>query len=201
MPIKVRPFESKSTIWLLIKVCNQYEYKRSQLLLLMNFSLIYPNQHSLEAALMLRKVLKMYDLTRSYTCKEGEGYHWGRWLWIIALTDPRILQRWFDDLTAILANLLTGYDTGLDLSAHQKKVGKHKSRTSWKGKKWCSHIISQLFSRYVIPVYDLEEMKEFARQFSANLAPQFLGPVFKILKLQPSSWLCKDRVIHLCLTF
>ena len=58
-----------------------------------------------------------------------------------------------------------------------------------------------IFSRYGIPGYVGDEVTEFAKYFSTNVAPRFLGPVCKTLNLSPSGWFCTDRVIHLCLDY
>ena len=46
-----------------------------------------------------------------------------------------------------------------------------------------------------------EEVKEFAKYFSQNVAPQFLGPICETLNLRPSGQFCTDRVVHYCLNF
>lgn len=61
--------------------------------------------------------------------------------------------------------------------------------------------MTRLFSRYGIPNYAEEEVKEFAKYFSQNVAPSFLGPVCETLNLRPSGQFCTDRVVHLCLSF
>ena len=61
--------------------------------------------------------------------------------------------------------------------------------------------MSRLFSRYLIPSYTEDKAKEFSKNFSKNVAPQLLGPVYEALNLQLSGRFCTDCVIHICLTF
>ena len=71
----------------------------------------------------------------------------------------------------------------------------------WKVKKWAVQIMSRLFSRYGMPNYAEDEVKEFAKYFSTTVAPRFLGPVCETLNLRPSGQFCTDRVVHLCLSY
>lgn len=61
--------------------------------------------------------------------------------------------------------------------------------------------MTRLFSRYGIPNYAEEEVKEFAKYFSLHVAPSFLGPICETLSLRPSGQFCTDRVVHYCLNF
>jgi len=204
------------------KVCKRYEYKSREQrgplneIVEKSFPLLLPlairlsdlNQHSLEAALMLKQVLKIFWSSTQFYLPGGRGGNIGgdgsdsaSSPSASALTDPRILQPWFDVLTAVLAKPLPEADTGLEPRGQPTTVDERNAWPWWKVKKWSVQIMSRLFSRYGIPSYAEDEVKEFARHFSANVAPQFLGPVCETLNLRPSGRFCTDRVVHLCLTF
>jgi len=191
------------------KVCKRYEYKSREqrgplneivqasfpLLLPLAQRLSAPDQHSLEAALMLKQILKIFWSSTQFYLPGGRGDG------SPALADPRVLQPWFDILTAVLAKPLPEAETGLEPRGQPTSVEERNAWPWWKAKKWSVQIMSRLFSRYGIPSYAEEEVKEFARHFSQNVAPQFLGPVCETLNLRPSGLFCTDRVVHLCLTF
>eukprot|EP00957_Ditylum_brightwellii_P057061 4324632-Ditylum_brightwellii.AAC.1 len=111
------------------------------------------------------------------------------------------MQPWFDVLKAVLSKTLPEASTGQEPRNQPTSVEERNAWPWWKVKKWSVQIMSRLFSRYGIPSYAEDEVKEFARHFSVNVAPQFLGPVCETLNLRPSGQFCTDRVVHLCLTF
>lgn len=180
------------------KVCKRYEYKSKDqrgplneivdaafpLLLPMGQKLVL--EQSIEAAMMLKQILKIFwSSTQFYLPgREGAGSLNAR---------PERLQLWFDIVTQALQKPLL--DQPADLEARN-------AWPWWKVKKWAVQIMSRLFSRYGIPAYaDDQAGKEFAVYFSQTVAPQFLGPVCETLNLRPTGQFCTDRVVHLCLTY
>lgn len=198
------------------KVCKRYEYKskdqRGPLndIVQASFPMLLPlgqqlvQQHSLEEAMMLKQILKIFwSSTQFYLPgrepgnSEGETTNngGGDGTSSIGLARPDLLQPWFDILTAALKKVLPEADQPTDLEARN-------AWPWWKVKKWAVQIMSRMFSRYGFVSYaDDQPAKEFARYFSTVVAPQFLGPVCETLNIRPSGQFCTDRVVHLCLTF
>ena len=206
------------------KVCKRYEYKSKEqrgplneivratfpLLLPLGRELSAQNQHSLEAAMMLKQILKIFwsstqfylpgssSSTSTTTTQNGDSQD------TVALARPEQLQPWFDILTRALQKPLPEDSTGLEPRGQPVDVDARNAWPWWKVKKWAVQIMSRLFSRYGIPSYadeDEPDSKTFALYFSRTVAPQFLGPVFETLNLRPTGQFCTDRVLHLCLTF
>jgi hypothetical protein len=198
------------------KVCKRYEYKSKDqrsplneivkaafpLLLPLGQELCKETVHSLEAAMMLKQILKIFwSSTQFYlpgssdTATSDNNNNLG-------LASPDNLQPWFDIVTRALQKPLYEASTGLEPCGQPIDVDARNAWPWWKVKKWAVQIMSRLFSRYGIPSYaDDEEGKRFALYFSQTVAPQFLGPVCETLNLRPTGQFCTDRVVHLCLTF
>ena len=223
------------------KVTKRYEYKSREqrgplndivvqafpLLLPLGQHLSNPNsqQHSLEAAMMLKQILKIFwsstqfylpnisanpststPTTTTNTSNgdnnENNNTNSSDHSSSIGLARPEQLQPWFDILTNALKKPLPEASTGLEPVNQPTDVDGRNAWPWWKVKKWAVQIMSRLFSRYGIPSYaDDAYAKEFAMYFSQYVAPQFLGPIFDTLNLRPTNQFCTDRVLHLCLTF
>lgn len=192
------------------KVCKRYEYKSKEqrgplneivaqsfpLLLPLAQRLSVPDEHSLEAAMMLKQILKIFWSSTQFYLPGGDGKDPSP-----ALTHPESMQPWLDILQRALIKPLPEASTGLPPLNQPTSVEERNAWPWWKVKKWAVQIMSRLFSRYGIPSYAEDDAKEFARYFSQNVATQFLGPVCEILNLRPSGQFCTDRVVHLCLTY
>lgn len=192
------------------KVCKRYEYKSREqrgplneiviksfpLLLPLAQTLSGPNEHSLEGAMMLKQILKIFWSSTQFYLPAGPNNPDGTVASTPspALANPDAMGPWFDVLKAVLSKPLP----------EESQPASKEERNAWpwwKCKKWAAQIMTRLFSRYGIPNYAEEEIKEFAKYFSANVAPQFLGPVCETLNLRPSGQFCTDRVVHYCLNF
>mmetsp|Transcript_6423 Transcript_6423/g.12103 ORF Transcript_6423/g.12103 Transcript_6423/m.12103 type:complete len:1045 (-) Transcript_6423:2118-5252(-) len=186
------------------KVCKRYEFKPREhrgplneivaqsfpLLLPLARRLCDPGENSVEAAMMLKQILKIFwSSTQFYL--PGDSY--GNSI-TPCLSNPHAMQPWFDVLHFSLAKPLPE-----EIQPHS--VDERNSWPWWKVKKWAAQIMARLFSRYGIASYAEDEAKDFANFFSQNVAPQFLGPVCDTLNLRPTGQFCTDRVVHLCLTF
>jgi hypothetical protein len=197
------------------KVCKRYEYKSKEqrgplneiveasfpLLLPLAQQLSADNQHSLEAAMMLKQILKIFWSSTQFYLPGNHGGGPGNTAGF-SLTNPEQLQPWFDILTRSLQKVLPEAATGLEPREQPVDIDARNAWPWWKVKKWAVQIMSRLFSRYGIPSYaDDDEAKNFALHFSQSVAPLFLGPVCETLNLRPSGNFCTDRVVHLCLTF
>lgn len=199
------------------KVCKRYEYKskneRGPLndIVTISFPMLLPlgqslvQQHSLEAAMMLKQILKIFwSSTQFYLPGQEQSQETGENpnSSSIGLARPDILQPWFDILTAALAKPLPEASTGLEPMGQPTDVEARNAWPWWKVKKWAVQIMSRMFSRYGFTSFaDDEPAKEFARYFSSIVAPQFLGPVCETLNLRATGQFCTDRVVHLSLTF
>lgn len=198
------------------KVCKRYEYKSREqrgplneivmrsfpLLLPLAGRLSGPDEHSLEAAMMLKQILKIFWSSTQFYLPSGnnaDGSASGSPS--PALANPNAMEPWFEILRAVLTKPLPEASTGLEPRGQPTTKEERNAWPWWKVKKWAAQIVTRLFSRYGIPNYAEEEVKEFARYFSANVAPSFLGPVCETLNLRPSGQYCTDRVVHLCLNF
>ena len=192
------------------KICKRYEYKsrdqRGPLneIVAQSFSLLLPlaqrlsnpNEHSLEAALMLKQILKIFwSCTQFYLPGTADGSL------APTLGNPQEMQPWFEVLQVALSKPLPEASTGQEPLNQPTAVDERNAWPWWKVKKWSVQIMTRLFSRYGIPSHAEDEVKEFAKYFSQNVAPQFLGPVCETLNLRPSGQFCTDRVVHLCLTY
>ena len=196
------------------KVCKRYEYKSREqrgplnqivlgsfpLLLPLAQRLSGPDEHSLEAAMMLKQILKIFwSATQFYL--PGGGAANGTGAAAPALANPTAMEPWFAVLQAVLTKKLPEASTGLEPKGQPTTKEERNAWPWWKVKKWAAQIMTRLFSRYGIPNYAEDEVKEFARYFSQNVAPSFLGPVCETLNLRPSGQFCTDRVVHFCLNF
>jgi hypothetical protein len=192
------------------KVCKRYEYKSKEqrgplneivmqsfpLLLPLAQRLSVPEEHSLEAAMMLKQILKIFWSSTQFYLPGGDGKDPSP-----ALSNPESMQPWLDVLQLTLVKPLPEASTGLEPRNQPTTVEERNAWPWWKVKKWAVQIMSRLFSRYGIPSYAEADAKEFAKFFSQNVATQFLGPVCETLNLRPSGQFCTDRVVHLCLTY
>ena len=192
------------------KVCKRYEYKSKEqrgplneivmqsfpLLLPLAQRLSLPDEHSLEAAMMLKQILKIFWSSTQFYLPGGDGKEPSP-----ALANPESMQPWLDILQLTLVKPLPEASEGLEPRNQPTSVEERNAWPWWKVKKWAVQIMSRLFSRYGIPSYAEADAKEFARYFSQNVATQFLGPVCETLNLRPSGKFCTDRVVHLCLTY
>ena len=225
------------------KVTKRYEYKSREQrgplneIVVQAFPLLLPlgqhlsnannQQHSLEAAMMLKQILKIFwSSTQFYLPNISSPTNTTNHVngdsntlsanstttsdqqspsdnsSSIGLARPEQLQPWFDILTNALKKPLPEASTGLEPHHQPTDIDGRNAWPWWKVKKWAVQIMSRLFSRYGIPSYaDDESTKEFAIYFSQQVAPQFLGPIFDTLNLRPTNQFCTDRVLHLCLTF
>jgi importin-7 len=203
------------------KVTKRYEYKSKEqrgplneivaqafpLLLPLGQHLSNPQEHSLEAAMMLKQILKIFWSSTQFYLPSLEATATGGAdtdpsTSSIGLARPEQLQPWFDILTTALKKPLPEAATGLEPREQPTDVDARNAWPWWKVKKWAVQIMSRLFSRYGIPSYaDDDHAKDFALYFSQSVAPQFLGPVCETLNLRPAGQFCTDRVVHLCLTF
>ena len=211
------------------KVCKRYEYKSREqrgplnsivqatfpLLLPLGRELSAENQHSLEAAMMLKQILKIFWSSTQFYLPGSHEHPATTTAAAAAAADataasaanlarPEQLQPWFDILARALKKPLPEDSTGLEPRGQPVDVDARNAWPWWKVKKWAVQIMSRLFSRYGIPSYadeDDPESKTFAFYFSRTVAPQFLGPVFDTLNLRPTGQFCTDRVVHLSLTF
>jgi len=192
------------------KVCKRYEYKSKEqrgplneivarsfpLLLPLAQRLSIPEEHSLEAAMMLKQILKIFWSSTQFYLPGGDGKDPSP-----ALSNPESMQPWLDILQRALVKPLPEASTGQPPLNQPTNIEERNAWPWWKVKKWAVQIMSRLFSRYGIPSYAEDDAKEFARFFSQNVATQFLGPVCETLNLRPSGQFCTDRVVHLCLTY
>mmetsp|Transcript_3164 Transcript_3164/g.3583 ORF Transcript_3164/g.3583 Transcript_3164/m.3583 type:complete len:1068 (+) Transcript_3164:211-3414(+) len=193
------------------KVCKRYEYKSKEqrgplneivaaafpLLLPLAQRLSSSDENSLEAAMILKQILKIFwSSTQFYLPGGGANGEPSP-----ALKDPTSMQPWLDILQQALVKKLPEGGTGLEPQGQPTSIEERNAWPWWKVKKWAVQIMSRLFSRYGIPTYAEEDSKVFAQYFSQNVATQFLSPVCETLNLRPSGQFCTDRVIHLCLTY
>ena len=192
------------------KVCKRYEYKSREQrgplngIVMQSFPMLLPlaqrlsivEEHSLEAAMMLKQILKIFWSSTQFYLPGGDGKDPSP-----ALTNPDSMQPWFDILQRALVKPLPEAASGLEPRNQPTTVEERNAWPWWKVKKWAVQIMSRLFSRYGIPNYAEADAKEFAKYFSQNVATQFLAPVCETLNLRPSGAYCTDRVVHLCLTY
>jgi hypothetical protein len=202
------------------KVCKRYEFKprdqRGPLnqIVSASFPLLLPlaqqlsneNQHSLEAALMLKQILKIFwSSTQFFLPGTSTETNNGVIItYAVSLANPEHIQPWFDILTKALKKPLPEDSTGQEPRGQPLDIDARNAWPWWKVKKWAVQIMSRWFSRYGIPAHapdDEPEAQQFAAYFSNDVAPQFMGPVFDTLNLRPTGQFCTDRVLHLCLTF
>jgi len=193
------------------KVCKRYEYKSKEqrgplneivkqsfpLLLPLAQRLSQPEEHSLEAAMMLKQILKIFWSSTQFYLPGADGENGSS----PALTSPESMQPWFDVLQVALKKPLPEASSGQEPRNQPTTVEERNAWPWWKVKKWAVQIMSRLFSRYGMPSYADDDAKDFATFFSQNVATQFLGPVCETLNLRPSGQFCTDRVVHLCLTY
>lgn len=187
------------------KVCKRYEFKpREQrgplnqivsisfpLLLPLAQRLVSTNDYSIEAAMMLKQILKIFwSSTQFYLPGNGEELIQG----VPSLSNPQAMQPWFNVLSQALARPISE-------EILPSSLDERNAYPWWKVKKWSVQIMSRFFSRYGIPAYAEDEAKVFAQYFSNNVAPFYLQYVCETLNLRGTGRFCTDRVVYLCLTF
>lgn len=186
------------------KICKRYEYKSKDqrgplndivsqsfpLLLPLAQRLSNPNEHSLEAALMLKQILKIFWSSTQFYLPSGGP-----------MSSPESIQPWFEVIRLVLVKSLPENDTGLEPRGQPTSKEERNQWPFWKVKKWAIQIVSRLFSRYGMPAYAEDEAKLFAQHFATNIAPLFLQPVMETLNLRATGAFCTDRVVHLCLSY
>lgn len=198
------------------KVCKRFEYKPSDqreplneivrasfpLLLPLGQQLSEENQHSLEAAMMLKQILKIFWSSTQFFLPTSSGPGDNT---LVSLSHPEQLQPWFQILSKALAKKLPENNTSLEPRGQPTSIEERNAWPWWKVKKWAVQIMSRWFSRYGVPSHTDSEKEpaahHFALHFSQHVAPQFMGPVFDTLNLRPTGQFCTDRVVHLCLTY
>ena len=198
------------------KVCKRYEYKSREQrgplnqVVMQSFSLLLPlaqrlsgpNEHSLEGAMMLKQILKIFWSSTQFYLPNGNNADGSASAAPSpALANPEAMGPWFDVLRAVLTKPLPEAGTGLEPANQPTSKEERNGWPWWKVKKWSAQIMTRLFSRYGIPNYAEDEVKEFAKYFSLHVAPSFLGPICETLSLRPSGKFCTDRVVHYCLNF
>jgi len=198
------------------KVCKRYEYKSREQrgplnqIVMQSFPLVLPlaqrlsgpDEHSLEAAMMLKQILKIFWSSTQFYLPNGNNTDGTASSQPSpALANPDAMEPWFEVLKKVLTKPLPEASTGLEPKGQPTSKDERNAWPWWKVKKWAAQIMTRLFSRYGIPNYAEDEVKEFAKYFSQNVAPSFLGPVCETLNLRPSGQFCTDRVVHLCLNF
>lgn len=198
------------------KVCKRYEYKSREQrgplnqIVMQSFTLLLPlaqrlsspTEHSLEGAMMLKQILKIFWSSTQFYLPNGNNSDGSASSGPSpALGNPNAMGPWFDVLRAVLTKPLPEASTNLEPRDQPTSKEERNAWPWWKVKKWSAQIMTRLFSRYGIPNYAEEEVKEFAKYFSVHVAPSFLGPVCETLNLRPSGQFCTDRVVHYCLNF
>ena len=190
------------------KICKRYEYKHKKdrgpldqiadqffpLLLPLAQRLNDLNEHSLEAALTLKQILKIfYASTEQYLPQSIGG--------ITTLLHPEVMQPWFEIFQKALSKKLPEDETGLPPLNQPKSVEDREKWPWWKVKKWASKIIRKMFLRHGLPSSVEKEVKIFANYFSKQVAPQFLGPICETLNLRAEGHFCTNIVMYHCLSF
>ena len=198
------PLSIHNALVALRKVCKRYEYKAKEErgplndivnqffphLLSLAQRLINPDENSLEAALTLKQILKIFWSSTQFFLPQSSPSPSNTST--LSLSNPESMQPWFVVLEKSLSKPLVNQPE----TNHERE-----SWPWWKVKKWAAQIMVRLFSRYGVPSYVEKEGKNFAVYFSQHVALQFLGPVCETLNLRPSGQFCTDRVLHLCLSF
>lgn len=183
------------------KLVRRYEYRSKEQrgpladIVRHSFPLLLPlgeqlvGANSLEAAMMLKQILKIFWSSTQF------------YLTGIASIDE--IGPWFDIIFIILKKPLPEASTGQEPLNQPTTVEERNSWPWWKLKKWGFQIMSRLFARYGMPkVAENEDgMQQFAEYFSNKVATRFLEPICETLALRSSGNFCTDRVVQLCLAY
>lgn len=190
------------------KICKRYEYKSKEdrvpldqiseqffpILLQLAQRLNDPNEHSLEAAMTLKQILKIFWSSTQHFLPQSIGG-------ITTLLHPEVLQPWFEVLEKALSKKLPEANTGLPPLNQPLAIEEREKWPWWKVKKWTAKIMNRIFGRHGSPTLAEKEVKIFANYFSKQVAPQFLSPVCETLNLRAEGQFCTDIVMHKCLSF
>lgn len=190
------------------KICKRFEYKNKKergpldqiadqffpLLLPLAQRLNDPNEHSLEAAMTLKQILKIFYASTEQLLPQSIGG-------IATLLHPEVMQPWFEVFEKALSKKLPEDETGLPPLKQPKSEEAREKWPWWKVKKWASKIIKKMFLRHGLPASVEKEVKIFANYFSKQVAPQFLGPICETLNLRADGHFCTNVVMHNCLGF
>jgi len=158
------------------KICKRYEYKSKELrgplndivvqafpmLLPLAQRLTLPDEHSLEAALMLKQIFKIFwSSTQFYLPLNGP------------LSSPEAIDPWFAVIRIVLSKPLPEASTGLEPRNQPTSVEERNAWPWWKVKKWAVQIMSRLFSRYGMPSYAEDEESREQAPVLRHLSEEF----------------------------
>jgi len=183
------------------KLVRRYEYRSKEQrgpladIVRHSFPLLLPlgeqlvGANSLEAAMMLKQILKIFWSSTQF--------------YLTGITTIEEIGPWFDIIFVILKKTLPEASTGLEPLNQPTAVEERNAWPWWKLKKWGFQIMSRLFARYGMPkVAENEDgMQVFAEFFSTKIATRFLDPICETLALRSSGQFCSDRVVQLCLAY
>ncbi|KQJ82085.1 importin beta-like SAD2 isoform X2 [Brachypodium distachyon] len=110
------------------------------------------------------------------------------------LFEPNIFNRWIVLFLNLLERPVPAEGQPLDADAR-------KAWGWWKVKKWITHILNRLYSRFADMKVHKPESKAFAQMFQKNYAGKILGCHLQLLNAIRTGGYLPDRVINLILQY
>ena len=135
------------------------------------------------------------------TMKEGLKVFWSCTQFDLPRLNKEQLQPWFQIFLSIVSKKLYPASANIPPLNQPVDPSSREKWIWWKLKKWSCQIISRLYSRYGNPKTAEEGNEDFARYFSTEVAPRYLGAVCDTLALRSAGEYCTDRVVMLCLNY
>jgi hypothetical protein len=117
------------------------------------------------------------------------------------MQDPVQFMAWMNVFDTLMKKPLPEASEGTAPLGQPTELDERQEWPWWKLKKWIAHIWTRLFQRFGNAEQTDKAHKEFAKYFSANVAPTLLSTVMDTLALRSQGRHCTDRVVMLCLHY
>ena len=181
------------------KLVKKYEYKDKAIdraplvqltkevfpLLLNVLSTLVAQHNEVEAALMIKTILKIYWSATQYKFDKP-------------LQAKASFSKWFELFVAIVNKPLPEAHEGLLPAGQPTDPEEREAWPWWKAKKWACHILSRIFSRYGNIKYVEECHKKFAKAFvDSGAAALGLQAIMGALSLRKEGKFCSNRVVQI----
>ena len=158
--------------------------------LLINVLMTLVAQHNeIEAALMIKTILKIYWSASQYKLDKP-------------LQAKSSFSKWFDMFIAIIQKPLPEAHEGSLPAGQPIDPEEREAWPWWKAKKWACHIVARIFSRYGNSKYVEDCMKNFAKMFvDSGAAAKGLSAIMTTLTLRKEGKYCSNRVVQISMGY
>eukprot|EP01041_Mallomonas_annulata_P011336 gene11336-23725_t len=181
------------------KIVKRYEYKSNEkrqplndmveisFPILQNLLTHIVDNNSIEAAQVIRMILKIF---------------WSATQYALPLVRGIDVNLWFSIMAKLLDKRLPEASEGIEPTGQPLSKEERNAWPWWKMKKWVGRILQHFMSRYGNPQYCSEEYKSFALHFRSTTAPTLLVSIMKALASYHTEGCYMTENVHrACLAF